>query len=400
MSTFPVRVSRRVAGIRPLALAGLLPLAAASGAVDLALGVPPDAPPAPAVDRAVLALRGGRNQYTPAAGLDELRAQIAAELARTRGASVDPQRHVTVTSGSAEGVLAALLAVTDPGDEVLMVEPFFEIYPGAVALCGAVPRYVPLTPGSWRLDPAVLRRAVTTRTRAVLLNTPHNPTGRVFGRAEVEAVRAVCAEYGLVCITDETYDSFVFDGDGPLSPWDLPDGRPRTVLVGSLSKSLRISGWRLGYCVAEEELTHGLRRAHEHLTLGAATPLQHGAAAGLAQLRGVDAAALHNRLVRRRDQLASGLARLGFGVTVPEGGWFLLADTAPLRWSSSRLAERLVREAGVLTAPGTAFFDDPTDGERWLRVCLVRDEETTAVALDRIGGFLRSAGHRSGSVTA
>lgn len=390
MSAAPVPVSRRVNGIRPMALAALMPRAAAAGAIDLALGVPPDVPPAAVIEGAVTALRGGRNQYVPAAGLDELREMLAAELFRSRGVTVDPRHHVTVTCGSAEGLVAGLLTVTDPGDEVLVPEPFFENYPGAVALCGAVPRYVPLTPGTWRLDPATLVAAVTPRTRAIILNTPHNPTGRVFDRAEVESVRDVCARYGLVCITDETYDSFVFDSGVPLSPWDLPDGRERTIMVGSLSKSMRISGWRLGYCVAGEELTQGLRKAHERITLGAATPLQHGVAAGLAQLPGVDAAWLRYRLSQRRNQVVSGLSELGFEVTAPQGGWFVFADTAAVGWNSSRLAEELVRDAGVLTAPGTAFFDDPGDGERWLRVCLVRDQETTAHAIDRIGEFLRT----------
>jgi aminotransferase len=377
-------ISRRASGLRALSLAGLLAKARETDAIDLALGVPPGRPPERLVEGAVNALRAGRHQYVDASGLIELRAEIAAELVRSRGVVVDPGKEITVTCGSTEGTLTALLAVTDPGDEVIVPEPFFENYPGTVELVSAVPRYLRLTGPEWRLDLAALEAAITGRTRAILLNSPHNPTGRVFDEAELTGVMRLCAERGLVCITDEVYEKYTFDGRPHLSPLDLPSAREHAIVLGSLSKSLQISGWRVGYAVAEPGLTTALRRAHERATLGAATPLQHGLAE--AGVRGDETGAGHFH--ERRDQLVTGLRGLGFEVTPPEGGWFVLAGTDGIGWASDELAAKLVTEAGVLVAPATAFFDDVTEGRRWVRFSLVRDERTTAEALDRLGRFL------------
>lgn len=366
-----------------MALAGLQRLGR-SGALDIALGIPPGDPPAAVVEAAVSALRQGLHQYADTAGLPELRAVIAADALRTHGVVVDPDTEVTVTVGATEALLTALLAVTDPGDEVLLFEPYFELYPGIVQLAGAVPRLVRLEAPDWRLTEDALTRALSPRTRAVVLNTPHNPTGRVFDAQELGLLMDVCREQGIACITDEVYDCTVFDGRRHLSPLAVPGARSAGVVVGSLSKKLQMTGWRIGYCIADPELTAVLRRIHEHTTVGTNHPLQAGACA----LTASDV--LDGRLLfqERRDELVAGLASLGFTVTPPEGGWFVFAGTEALGWSARTLSRRLAETAGVLVAPGTPFFQRPEDGDRWIRTTFVRGAETTQAALDRIAAFL------------
>jgi aspartate/methionine/tyrosine aminotransferase len=382
------RLSRRVSGIGSMQLAGLMRLAAEIGAIDIALGIPPGEPPAEAVRAATAALTGGRNQYAPPEGLLALR-EVIAELARRhRGVTVDPATEVTITCGATEGVLNALLAVTDPGDEVVLFEPCYENYPGMIELAGAVPRPVPLAGPGWRLDLGAVRAALTPRTRAVLLNTPHNPTGRAFDEDEVAGLLELCARHGLVLITDEVYEGFVYDGRRHVSPLGRPAAAEHAIVVGSLSKSLQMSGWRLGYCLASPALTAAVRRVHERTTVGAPGPLQVGAAA-------VNVAALADDSAyyqRRRDHLVTRLEELGLTMARPEGGWFVLAAVDAFGRPSDLLAEELVRSAGVLVAPGTSFFTDPADGRRWVRMTFVRDEGRTEEALDRMRKFL-SGGH-------
>ncbi|SCG59377.1 pyridoxal phosphate-dependent aminotransferase [Micromonospora halophytica] len=382
------RLSRRVSGIGSMRLAGLMRLATEIGAIDIALGIPPGEPPAEVVRAATAALTGGRNQYAPPEGLLALREVIAELAQRRRGVTVDPATEVTITCGATEGVLNALLAVTDPGDEVILFEPCYENYPGMIELAGTVPRPVPLAGPGWRLDLGAVRAALTPRTRAVLLNTPHNPTGRAFDEDEVAGLLGLCAGHGLVLITDEVYEGYVYDGRRHVSPLGLPGAGEHAIVVGSLSKSLQMSGWRLGYCLASPALTEAVRRVHERTTVGAPGPLQVGAAA-------VDVAALADDSAyfqRRRDHLVARLEELGLTVFRPEGGWFVLAAVDAFGRPSDLLAEDLVRSAGVLVAPGTSFFTDPADGRRWVRMTFVRDEGRTEEALDRMRKFL-SGGH-------
>jgi aspartate/methionine/tyrosine aminotransferase len=297
---------------------------------------------------------------------------------------VDPVTEVTVTCGAMEAMLVALLATTDPGDEVLIPEPFYENYPGAVRMAGAVPVAVPLALPGWRLDTAALRRKVTRQTRAIIINTPHNPTGRVFTPEEIAAVVGLCAEHDLVCVTDEVYDHYVFDERPMVSGWSVPGGRARVIVTGGLSKTLRMTGWRIGYCVADPAMTDVLRRIHERITVAAPTALQHGAAT-----LGTDDAD-HDPVVLAvsRDMLVERLRGLGFAVQRPEGGWFVLAGTAGLGLSSSELSVELIQRAGVLVAPGTPFFAVPRDGDGWVRCTFVRDPATLTAALDRLADFL------------
>ncbi|WP_395575170.1 pyridoxal phosphate-dependent aminotransferase [Streptomyces sp. BK79] len=377
------RLSRRVSGIGSMELAGLMRLAHDAGAIDIALGIPPGDPPAAAIEAARTALGTGHNQYAPPEGLPALRRLIAAELLRTRGVVADPADEITVTCGATEGVLDAVLTVTDPGDEVILPEPFYENYPGVIALAGAVHRPVPLAGPDRRLDLDAVRAAITGRTRAVLLNTPHNPTGRAFDESEVSGLLALCAEHDLTLITDEVYERYVYDGRAHVSPLGMPLAADRVIVVGSLSKSLHMSGWRVGYCVASPALTAGLRRVHERTTVGAARPLQEGVSAlGAADF--TDDRALFQE---RRDHLVAHLDALGFDVSPPEGGWFVLAGTSRLAARSDKLAAELVESAGVLLAPATSFFTDRADGLTWARATFVRDRDRTVEALERMRRF-------------
>ena len=279
-----MKPSDRAALLRPMELVRLRRLATDVEALDIAVGIPRQGPPKAAVEAAVAALAEGRHQYVEPAGLPELRAAIAADRGRSTGTAVDPTAEVTVTCGAIEALLVAVLATTDPGDEVLIPEPFYESYPGIVRMAGAVPVAVPLTVPGWQLDVDALRRAVTPRTRAVILNTPHNPTGRVFTSGEMAAVVDLCAERGLVCVTDETYDHYVFDGQPMVSGWSVPGGRARVIVTGGLSKTLRMTGWRIGYCIADPGMTDVLRRVHERTTISAPAPLQYGAEIGRAHV--------------------------------------------------------------------------------------------------------------------
>ena len=381
-------ISRRASRLAPMELANLLRLAAAAGATDICLGIPPVGPPPAVVDAAIGALRSGEHQYADPAGLADLRAAIAGYLAKSRGVTVDPETELTITAGATEGVFVALLTATDPGDEVVLFEPFYESYLGMVELVGAVPVIVPLRRPGWRLDSNALRAAVSSRTRAIVVNTPHNPTGRVFDAGEIEAVLAVCREHGLVCVTDEVYERYVFDGNRHVSPLGLPDGLAHAIVVGSLSKTLEITGWRVGFCVAAPETTAALRRAHERTTVGTSRPMQHGAAA----LRLDDLPDRTPPVQHQRDLMVAALSELGFEVESPEGGWFLLAGIHRLGRTATALARELVESAGVLVAPGTPFFRDRTEGDRWIRTTYIRDPEATAAALGRLTGHLGAAG--------
>ena len=381
-----MRLSKRARVVGPMELATLMRLAASTEVIDIALGVPPAGPPMNIAKAAQAALAGGSHQYAEATGLLDLRRATTEYVKAHGGILVDPETEVTITCGATEGVFISLLAVTDPGDEVLIPEPYYELYPGMTALIGAVPIAVPLVQPGWRLDISALRKAVSKRTRAVLLNTPHNPTGRVFDRSEIEDVVELCNEYSLACITDEVYEHYVYDDNRHLSPFCIPSGRHCTVSVGSLSKTLQVSGWRIGYCLANAKITDTLRRIHERTTLGTSHPLQRGAVTFPDNFLTSPSC---NKLQDQRDQMVDRLRALGFEVCLPQGGWFSFARIPKHNWPAEGLARQLIRYARVLIAPGTPFFRKRADGAAWMRTTFIRDPDTMNEALDRIGNFLR-----------
>ncbi|HEY0640958.1 MAG TPA: pyridoxal phosphate-dependent aminotransferase [Pseudonocardiaceae bacterium] len=376
-------VSSRAAVLSGNSLGDLFLLARARGAIDLAVGTPgyPE-PSGEMLDEATRAMRAGRNQYDHPAGDLLLRQRIA----ETLNSPTDPATELTVTVGATEALCVALLACVDPGDEVVLFSPGYEQFTGAVRLAGAIPRYVPMRGPEWHYDHADLVAAFTPRTRAVLLNTPSNPTGRVLLRSELESIAEVCRRWDVTVISDEVYRDFVFDGRRHVSATEVPGLAERCVVVGSLSKSHAVSGWRLGFLRAAPERTEVLRRVHEVTTNGASVPLQ--VAAGLAALS-IDLAEASTEMARRRDLAQDIFGRMGMAFAEVQGGCFLFADIGPLtegRQDSTAFVHQLLDRAGVLVVPGDPFFSDPADGRRYVRIAFNRRTDVLREVERRIQG--------------
>ncbi len=358
-------------------------LAAEHGAINLGQGFPnfdgPDFVTAAARD----AIAAGHNQYAPSAGIPALTGAIAARVATGTGIEPDPGTEVTVTSGCTEALAAAILGLVEPGDEVVLIAPFYDAYPPDVALAGGTPRYVTLRPPHFRVDPDELRAAFGPRTRAILVNTPHNPTGRVFDEEELEAIAGLCQEFDAVAITDEVYEHMVYEGQHR-SLAALPGMWERTVTLSSLGKTFSLTGWKIGWAVAPPPLTAAVRAAHQFLTFATATPLQHAAAVALAAPPQYYAE-LRAAYRARRDLLVAGLEAAGFGVHPPQGTYFVLADHAPFGFADDvAFARHLTTEVGVAAIPPSVFYPDPADGRTLVRFAFCKDEATLAEAVDRL----------------
>nr|QEO73793.1 aminotransferase [uncultured bacterium] len=352
------------------------------GVIDLAAGTP-GAPRTSSdlVDAACAALRSGANQYEDPAGNADLRAQLAASFATP----TDPETEVTITVGASEGLCLALMSTIDPGDEVILLEPFYENFLGAIGLVGGRPRFVRMRPPGWRYDPAELAAAFGPRTKAIVLNSPANPTGRVLTREELAEIAVLCARWNVTVISDEAYAKFVFDGRQHVSVADLPELRSRSFVVGSLSKSHAVSGWRLGFVRAEPRRTKALRDVHIATTCGTAAPLQRAAATA-----GVIAPGAWNpapQLQELRDRVIAILAGAGIPCVRPEGGCYVLADIRPLtdRDCLSWVRE-FVQRTSVLFAPGVFFFEDERRGSSFVRVAYNRPAATIDMAAERLLG--------------
>jgi aminotransferase len=356
--------------------------------INLAQGFPDFDPPPELVDAAARALRDGVHQYAITWGAPPLRAAIAEKFARDNGVEVDPERHVTVTCGATEAMMATLLALLDPGDEVVIFEPFYENYVPDALLAGAVPRFVRLhqEDAGFAFDPAELRAAFGSRTRAVIVNTPHNPTGKVFSRDELELVADLCRTFGAVAVTDEVYEHILYDGARHVSLAALPGMAERTVTINSMSKTYSVTGWRVGWAIARDpQISDGIRRAHDFLTVGAAAPLQQAAVTALrfppAYYR--DLAAAYQA---RRDRMMEILVGAGFRPFRPQGAYYVMADFSALYGEDDvSFARRLVTEVGVAAVPGSSFYHTPGPGRSCVRFAFPKREET----LDRAGERLR-----------
>ena len=380
-----VRLSAKLNSIGLPITRALAARAAEVAAVNLAGGVPDFPAPPELKAAAVAAIEGDFNQYSLTQGVKELRSGIAERLALRHGVNFDPETEITVVAGAAEGVSVAFQALLDPGDEVIILEPSFSIYAPDVNLSGAVPRFVRLREPDFLIEKDALEAAVTDRTRAILINSPHNPTGRVFGREELAIVADLARRHDLLVVTDEIYEEIVFNGDNPPRIWNEPGLRERTVIVNGLSKTYSITGWRLGYVVAPPELTRGIRIVHNFLTMSAATPLQQAAVQAVALPQ-----SYYNELRQqyriRRDLLRNGLERLGIPSREPEGGYFLLADFSRFGWSDDEaLAWLLIETAGVATVPLSAYLaPGSVSSGAFLRFAFCKQEDTLNEALRRL----------------
>ena len=373
-------ISQRSAGVADSGLAEVFMLALSLDAVDLAIGTPghPEAS-ADMIEEAARAMRAGHNQYEHPMGDARLRRRIAESLS----AATDPDTEITVTAGATEALYIALLASVDPGDEVVLFTPGFDQFAAAIKLVGAVPRYVSLQAPEWRFDPADLAAAFGPRTRAVLLNTPSNPTGRVLTREELDVIAELCEKWNVTAICDEVYSSFVFDGRRHVSVADVPGLAERSVVVGSLSKSHAVSGWRLGFLRADRVRTNAFRRVHALTTLGTAAPLQ--VAAG--RVEWADQREASAQMARRRDLAQDIFSRLGMKFAPAEGGCFLFADISPItagRTDSLTFVRELLDRSGVLLTPGFPFFASPDLGAQYVRVAFNRRTETLLEAERRL----------------
>jgi aminotransferase len=362
-------------------------LCAASGGVNLAQGFPDFACPQELKDAAKQAVDGDVNQYAITWGAKAFRDGIAAKVARTYpGWDVDPETQLCVTCGSTEAMIATLLATVDPGDEVLVFQPFYENYGPDAVLSGATPRYVQLHQPDWSIDEAELRAAFSDRTRAIIVNTPHNPTGKVFSREELALISELCQTYDVLCITDEIYEHIHYLGaGGHVPPATVPGLEDRTVTINALSKTYAVTGWRVGWTIAPPHITSGIRKVHDFLTVGAAAPLQAAGAAAMA-LPTTYYDDMADAYRERRDLLCDVLQQVGFRFRVPDGAYYVLCETGALdpARDSSAFARRIVVEPGVAAVPGTSFFADPADGAGLLRFAFPKKLETLHAAADRL----------------
>jgi len=352
-------------------------------AINLAQGFPDFPMPGPMKDAACAAIQGDINQYAITWGAPALRLAIAEKYRRWYGMDVDPEREITVTCGATEAMASTFLALLDPGDEVIILAPFYENYGPDAILADAKPVYVPLEGPEWRLDPDRLRRAFTSRTRAIVVNTPHNPTGRVLARDEISLIASLCVEHDVLAFTDEIYEHIRYVGaHHALATW--PGMRERTVTISGLSKTFSCTGWRLGYAIAPEAQSVAIRKVHDFLTVGAPAPLQ--AAAAVAMRFDAD---YYNQLAReyreRRDLLAGALTEAGFLFSLPQGAYYILADFSALSDTPDDVfAKWMTADVGVATVPGSSFYGDGDLGRRFVRFAFCKKTETLARAAERL----------------
>jgi aspartate/methionine/tyrosine aminotransferase len=378
--------SQRAARFTESVIREMTRIASQYGAINLAQGFPDFPMPAPMKDAACAAIHGDINQYAITWGSSALRLAIAEKYRRWYDMTVDPDTEITVTCGATEAMASVFLALLDPGDEVVIFEPYYENYGPDAILAGAAPVFVPLlaTPGGWQFDPDRLRAAFTPRTKAVIVNTPHNPTGHVFGREELKLIADIAAAHGAWVITDEIYEHIRYAG-GHHPPATLTGMRDRTITISGLSKTFSCTGWRLGYAIAPPAMTGAIRKVHDFLTVGAPAPLQAAGAMAMA----FDADYFNHLALlyrERRDILSTALAKAGFRFTVPAGAYYILADFSDLSENEDDVAfaTRLTRDIGVASVPGSSFYHDKTLGSRMVRFAFCKRRETLEAAAERL----------------
>jgi len=376
--------SDRIAGFKESVIRDMTRQALSSGAVNLAQGFPDFPAPDEVKSAAQQAITDDINQYTITWGAKPFRDSIRNYYRRFYEIDLDPEREITVCCGATEGMIATMLALLNPGDEIVIFEPFYENYWPDSLLSGTVCRYVPLHPPDWKFYSTDLRAAFTSRTRAVIVNSPNNPTGRVFSSDELTEIGHLCEEFDCFLITDEIYEHILFDEAEHIPPITLPGLRERCVLVNSLSKTFSVTGWRVGWVIAPPELTSSIRKVHDFLTVGAAAPLQQ---AGVTALNLPDEyfSRLAHNYQAKRNFILDVLQETGFRCFAPQGAYYVLCDTTafPFRDDVS-FCRHLINVAGVAAVPGSSFFSDPERGRRLIRFCFAKRLETLEAAAERL----------------
>jgi aminotransferase len=379
------RISAKAARFTESVIREMSRLAARHGALNLAQGFPDFPAPSSLKEAAKRALDEDKNQYAITWGAKAFRDAIAAKHEHSTGIQIAPEREITVCCGSTEAMIATLLATVDPGDEVIVFEPWYENYGPDAILSGATPVYVKLHAPGWRYDSTELRAAFSERTRAIIVNTPHNPTGKVFTRAELEEIAGLCQEFDALLFTDEIYEHIVYDGARHVYPVTIAGLRERTVMISGLSKTFAVTGWRLGYAIAPPDLSAAIRKVHDFLTVGAPAPLQEAAASALAL--GADYyETLRVEYQRRRDLLLPLLESAGFRPTVPQGAYYIMAEYPDIGSRSDvEFTRYLIEKIGVAVVPASSFSrPGDADATRRVRFCFPKRDETLIEAGRRL----------------
>ncbi len=359
-------------------------------AINLAQGFPDFPAPDVLKEAACEAIRADVNQYAITWGSRRLREALATKYRTLYGMDVDPDRHVTVTCGATEAMAAVVLATVDPGDEVIVLEPFYENYGPDAILAAATPVMIPLEAPEFRLEEDRMRAAVSPRTRAIMLNTPNNPTGRVLDAAELDVVRRIALERDLLVITDEIYEHILYEGvHVPVATLDgMSD---RTVTVSGLSKTFAVTGWRIGTIVAPEDVSDAIRKVHDFLTVGAPAPLQEACAIGIERLGPDYYESMVRGYAERREVLVQGLRAAGFRCTPPQGAYYVMADFSELsELDDTAFSKWLAREVGVAPVPGSSFFSKPELGRTLARFAFCKRVETLEAASERLQALVRA----------
>ena len=358
------------------------------GAVNLSQGFPDFPAPEDIKRVAMQAIADDVNQYAITWGAKDFREAIAKKTNWYLGLDIDPETEITVTCGSTEGMIAAMMATVDPGEEVIVFEPYYENYAPDAILSDAKPRYVPLRAPDWSFDRDELRAAFNTKTKAIIICNPNNPTGKVFTRDEMEFIASLCQEFDALCFTDEIYEHILYPREGArvahISMAQIPGMRDRTVIVNSMSKTYSVTGWRVGYCIASPEITSAIRKVHDFLTVGAAAPLQAAGAYALALPKSYyDHLQADYRA--RRDLILPELEKAGFKTFRPDGAYYVMTDISSFGFKDDiEFTRHLIREVGVACVPGSSFYSDPALGSQQVRFCFCKKDETLMLASERL----------------
>ena len=388
-----MRTARRTHGFTESVIREMTRVAAEHNAINLAQGFPDFEAPDVLKEAACAAIRADVNQYAVTWGTPRFRRALAAKYHRCYGMEVDEAREITVTCGATEAMAASLLAVVNPGEEVIVFEPFYENYGPDAILCDAKPVWVPMAPDQ-PLDLDRLAAAFSQSTRAIVINTPNNPTGRIFTRAELEAIAGLCERFDVLAVTDEIYEHIRYDGAHvPLAT--MPGMRDRTITISGASKTFSVTGWRIGTIVAPADLTSAIRKVHDFLTVGAPAPLQEAVATALEQLGDDYYETLAEQYRARRDALYEGLCAAGFRCSPPAGAYYILADFSELSERTDDDYARWLAQRGVATVPGSSFFHNPADGQRLIRFAFCKRIATLQQAAARLREIARDDGGRS-----
>ena len=376
-------LTSRLQGFGTTIFSEMTALALAHGAVNLGQGAPDFAAPDVIKEAAIRAITDDRNQYAPGIGVADLRQAIAEHQQRFWGVSYDPDTEITVSAGATEAIAAALLSLCETGDEVVMFEPYYDSYRASIAMAGAVEKVVTLRPPDFAYDPDELERVIGAKTRIIIVNTPHNPTGKVFGREELEHIAGLCVEHDLIAITDEVYEHLVFDGEH-VSLASMPGMRDRTVTISSAGKTFSVTGWKVGWFCAAPALTAAVRTAKQWLTFTNAHPFQFAIAEALRL--GDDYFDDYVAGYRsRRERLTRGLSEVGMEVFVPHGTYFVTADVAPLGFEDGfEFCSTMPAKIGVAALPNAAFYLDPRRGASLVRFGFCKTDEAIDEGISRL----------------